>query len=374
VGAAGGRTLLRAYLLGTTRAARRLRFARDRHWRCTRPARRAFLDSRRGETLASACTCGLPLARTGAELALSQLEEARAALDPLLLAPEEVEALALGSCWLARYWVSWQGGRPREHRTGLSSGKQGWEWRSGLFRASAASHDGAAGQQRALADRDPGGSQGLAAAFGIHLEVSEAAAERWREVAPPPSAMLDAARRAATAATRRGGRSGGGGGSGGGGSAASSSRGGVSRCETEGGASTTSGGDQQQQQQHQLAAWWIHQRRQQQQQDDRRRRQRSDGGGGGGAVRRPDGDGGARGLLLEEASAADAADVDLALRQLAELGVEAEVMGALAEQARARRAVVQLPQAVSPGADCRAPSPTAGRGMARVCGSKGSPC
>ncbi|KIY99844.1 hypothetical protein MNEG_8115 [Monoraphidium neglectum] len=225
-----------------------------------------------------------------AELALSQLEEARAALDPLLLAPEEVEALALGSCWLARYW-------------------------------------------------------GLAAAFGIHLEVSEAAAERWREVAPPPSAMLDAARRAATAATRRGGRSGGGGGSGGGGSAASSSRGGVSRCETEGGASTTSGGDQQQQQQHQLAAWWIHQRRQQQQQDDRRRRQRSDGGGGGGAVRRPDGDGGARGLLLEEASAADAADVDLALRQLAELGVEAEVMGALAEQARARRAVVQLPQA-----------------------------
>jgi len=49
----------------------------------------------------------------------------------------------------------------------------------------------------------------------------------------------------------------------------------------------------------------------------------------------------------DHATAGDMIAVELGLRQLQELGVEGAVMGALAEQARVRRALVQLPQAVS---------------------------
>lgn len=44
-----------------------------------------------------------------------------------------------------------------------------------------------------------------------------------------------------------------------------------------------------------------------------------------------------------QASASDMVEVERGLRQMHELGVEAAVMAALADQARARRAKLQLP-------------------------------
>ncbi|KAI8469319.1 MAG: hypothetical protein J3K34DRAFT_522208 [Monoraphidium minutum] len=214
-----------------------------------------------------------------AEAALSQLEEARSALDPLLLGPEEVEALALSCCWLARYW-------------------------------------------------------GLAAAFGIYPEVAAANAAHWGALAPPPSAMLDAARRAA--------------GGGGGGTRPDARR--QPPDDAAGGSGRGGGGGGEPGGTEQLAEWWVQRRRQQQGQAAAAAGPPGPAGAAARARRRPPpGDGGdgeeAAAQLDQEASAADAAGVELALRQLGELGVEGAVMAALAEQARSRRAVVQLPAA-----------------------------
>lgn len=53
-----------------------------------------------------------------------------------------------------------------------------------------------------------------------------------------------------------------------------------------------------------------------------------------------------RGCSRSQCTAADWVEVEGGLRQLRELGVEAGVMAALAEQARARRLTIQLPPAV----------------------------
>ncbi len=47
-----------------------------------------------------------------------------------------------------------------------------------------------------------------------------------------------------------------------------------------------------------------------------------------------------------QASAGDVLEIELGLRQLQELGVEAAVMAALAEQARVQRLTIQLPPVV----------------------------
>lgn len=181
-------------------------------------------------------------------------------------------------------------------------------------------------------------AQELASSLGIYPEVAASLAEQWRGLAPPPSAMLEAARRAARrCAGEEQWRAQDGEREAGAADAGRSSGGGVPGY-SGGGAE----GEQQRHQQQQLADWWIQRRR-------REQRRRARRGAGASRAGRGSSGGGSEGdeLLAEEADAADAASVELGLRQLSELGVEAAVMGALAEQARARRAVVQLPQAVS---------------------------
>jgi hypothetical protein len=158
-------------------------------------------------------------------------------------------------------------------------------------------------------------------------------AAQWGELAPPPSAMLEAARRAARAcgceALRLGGRA---------------SSGGGARAQTEEGLRQIQA----------LASWWAERRARQLQQQGRE--PGGDRGAGPAAAPaapgRPAPAGAAEAPVAApraEASAADAAAVELGLRQLQELGVDAAVASALAERARERRAVVQLPQAVRQG-------------------------
>lgn len=168
-------------------------------------------------------------------------------------------------------------------------------------------------------------------------------AAQWGALAPPASAMLEAARRMGQ--TNQGGceaqqqqtqdvaAASGISGCGDADTAGSSSS---SRGQEDGGAAAVAGTSSGEH--HQVQLWWWHRRRQKQQQRQQQ---------GEGLYWAPPGLQSGDSSLQQQATVADAMAVELGLRQLQELGVEGAVMATLAEQARVRRAMVQLPQAVS---------------------------
>jgi hypothetical protein len=99
----------------------------------------------------------------------------------------------------------------------------------------------------------------------------------------------------------------------------------------------------------QYQSWWAARQQHLAAQQQRHAAAQQGGGGGG----EGSGSGGTACSAFGPPTVADAAAVELGLRQLSELGVEGAVMAALAEQARVKRAAVQLPQAVSARGGCQ---------------------